>query len=376
MNTMYARRSIACLLIAAFAGLTAACGSGGNGNGASGNAGPSSGASASTVAGAGSPTASASASSGNTAPAGSGASGTPGKLTKATLVLNWFAEPEHGGNFAAVAKGFYQDVGLDLTIQNGGPQVSSSQIVASGKADFGIVNGDDVLVARQEGIPIVAIATAFQKSPQALFYHKESGIKDFSDLNGHKVYVASTASFWQYMKNKYKLDRVQEMKYTGSLVNFVNDPNAVTQGYITSETYTLQQQGVDFDTLLNADSGYNIYANVYITTEKMIKEHPDLVKAFVEATVKGWDYYKDHYEEINPEIQKMNPDMTLDMMTFSAEQEKDFAFGGDAATNGTGTMSEARWAEVQQQLLDVGVLKKAEPIQNAFTTQFLPGANP
>jgi NitT/TauT family transport system substrate-binding protein len=367
MNTKYARRSICCLLIAAFAGLTAACGSSGGGSNASGSASPGSGAAAPS---------SASASAGSAAPADGGASGTPGKLTKATLVLNWFAEPEHGGNFAAVAKGFYQDAGLDLTIQNGGPQVSSSQIVASGKADFGMVNGDDVLVARQEGIPIVAIATAFQKSPQALFYHKESGIKDFSDLNGHKVYVASTASFWQYMKNKFNLNKVQEMKYTGSLVNFVNDPNAVTQGYITSETYTLQQQGVDFGTLLNADSGYNIYANVYITTEKMIKEHPDLVKAFVEATVKGWDYYRDHYEEINLEIQKMNPDMSLDMMKFSAEQEMDFAFGGDAATDGTGTMSEARWAEVQQQMLDVGVLKKAEPIQNAFTTQFLPGANP
>ncbi|MCC3372690.1 ABC transporter substrate-binding protein [Cohnella sp. REN36] len=369
MKNVLARRSTAFLQIVALTVLMAACGS--NGNNASESPSPSPGASASTEAGTGSPAATASA--GSSAPVDSAASETPKDLVKSTLVLNWFAEPEHGGNFAAVAKGFYKDAGLDLTIQNGGPSVSSSQIVASGKADFGMVNADDVLVARQEGIPIVAIATAFQKSPQALFYHKESGIKDFSDLNGHKVYVASTASFWQYMKNKFKLDKVQEMKYTGSLVNFVNDPNAVTQGYITSETYTLQQQGVDFGTLLNADSGYNIYAGVYITTEKMIKEHPDRVKTFVEATVKGWDYYKDHSEEINPEIQKMNPDMTLDMMKFSAELEMDFAFGGDAATNGTGTMSEARWTELQQQLLDVGLLKKTEAIQNVFTTQFLPG---
>ncbi|MBB6732016.1 ABC transporter substrate-binding protein [Cohnella zeiphila] len=372
MRPVSARRGIAYTLIVALTALTAACGS--NGNGASESAsspaasagGASSSPPAATASGAG-PSASASASTG-------AASETPKETVKSTLVLNWFAEPEHGGNFAAVAKGFYKDAGLDLTIQNGGPSVSSSQIVAAGKADFGMVNADDVLVARQEGIPIVAIATAFQKSPQALFYHKESGIKDFSDLNGHKVYVAATASFWQYMKSKYKLDKVQEMKYTGSLVNFVNDPNAVTQGYVTSETYTLQQQGVDFGTLLNADSGYNIYAGVYITTEKMIKEHPDRVKAFVEATVKGWDYYKDHSDEINPEIQKMDPDMTLDMMKFSAEKEMEFAFGGDAATNGTGTMSEARWTELQKQMLDAGVLKKADPIQEAFTLEFLPGA--
>lgn len=351
MKPVTVRRSIALsLIVALIAVILAACGSKTDNSSSSGSSGSN---------------------AGNT----SGGASEPETKTpvKATLVLNWFAEPEHGGNFAALVKGFYKDAGLDMTLMPGGPQVSSTQIVAAGKAEFGMANADDILVARQEGIPIVAIATAFQKSPQALFYHKNSGIKDFSDLNGHKVYVASTASFWLFMKNKYKLDKAQEMKYTGSLVNFVNDPQAVTQGYVTSETYTLQQQGVDFGTLLNADSGYNIYAGVYFTTEKMIKEHPDQVKAFVEATVKGWDYYKDHYEEINPSIQEKNPDMSLDMMKFSAEKEMDFAYGGDAATKGTCTMSEERWSELQKQLVDVGVLKKAEPIANAFTLEFLPG---
>lgn len=297
---------------------------------------------------------------------------TPKSLTKATVVLNWFPEPEHGGNYAALAKGFYKEAGLDMTLMPGGPQVSSTQIVASGKAEFGMANGDDILVARGQGIPIVAIATAYQKSPQALFYHKSSGIQDFSDLNGHKVYVASTASYWQFLKSRFKLDQAQEMRYTGSLVNFVNDPNAVTQGYVTSETYTLTQEGVDFGILLNADSGYNIYAGVYFTTEKMIAEQPELVKAFVEATVKGWDYYKDHAEEINPSIQEKNPDMSLDMMKFSAEKGMDFAFGGDAATMGTGIMTAERWSEVQKQLVEVGVLKEEEPIEKVFTTEFLP----
>ncbi|MEC0228237.1 ABC transporter substrate-binding protein [Paenibacillus alba] len=296
----------------------------------------------------------------------------PKAVVPSTLVLNWFAEPEHGGNFAALAKGYYKDAGFDMTLMPGGPSVSSTQIVASGKAQFGMANGDDILVARQEGIPVVAIATSMQKSPQALFYHKDSGIKDFSDLNGHKVYVASTASFWQFMKKKYKLDTAQEMKYTGQLVNFVSDKNALTQGYVTSEPFTLEQQKVEFGTLLNADSGYNIYAGVYFTTEKMIAEHPDQVQAFVEATVKGWDYYKDHSEEINPSIKEKNPDMGLDMMKFSAAKEMDFVFGGDAATKGTGIMTKERWEEVQKQLVDVGILKSAESIDKVFTTQFMP----
>ncbi|NOU69572.1 myristoyl transferase [Paenibacillus sp. LMG 31461] len=293
-------------------------------------------------------------------------------IVPATVVLNWFAEPEHGGNFAALSKGYYKDAGFDMTLMPGGPSVSSTQIVASGKAQFGMANGDDILVARQEGIPVVAIATSMQKSPQALFYHKDSGVKDFGDLNTHKVYVASTASFWQFIKNKYKLTNAQEMKYTGQLVNFVSDKTALTQGYVTSEPFTMDQQKVEYGTLLVADSGYKIYAGVYFTTEKMIAEHPDQVKAFVEATVKGWDYYKDHSDEINPSIQTKNPDMGLDMMKYSAAKEMDFVFGGDAATKGTGIMTKERWEEVQKQLVEVGVLKTAENIDKVFTTQFLP----
>ena len=295
------------------------------------------------------------------------------KIEKTSLVLNWFAEPEHGGSFAALDKGYYKDAGLDVTIMPGGPQVVSTQIVASGKAEFGIANGDDILVARQEGVPVVAIAAAFQKSPQVLIYHEDSGIKGFEDLNGKTVYVAPAASYWLYINSKFKLDQAQEMKYTGSLVNFVNDPNAVTQGYITSEPYTLDKQGVPVKSLLIADSGYDLYANVYFTTEEMIAKQPEKVKAFVEATLKGWEYYKDHYEEINPSLHKMNPDMDLEMMKYSAETEMDLIFTGDALEQGTGIMTEARWSEVQKQLMEVGVLKKEEPIGNAFTTQFLTG---
>ena len=294
------------------------------------------------------------------------------KTVAVTQVTNWFAEPEHGGQYAALMKGYYKDAGFDMTIMPGGPQVSAAQIVASGKAQFGMIQGDDLIIARQQGIPLVAIAAAFQKNPQGLIYHKGQPIKDFADLNGRKVYVASAAGYWEFIKKKYKLDTVQDMKYTGQLVNFINDPTAVTQGYITAEPYALKQQGFDTEMLLNADSGYNPYANVMFTTEKMIKEHPDQVKAFVEASIKGWDYYKDHSDEVNPKIKESNPDMTLDAMKYGAEKQKELVYGGDAATNGVGTMTKERWGTLIKQLAEIGVLKNEEDVSKVFTTEFLP----
>jgi NitT/TauT family transport system substrate-binding protein len=300
------------------------------------------------------------------------ASASEKKPVAVTQVTQWFAGPEHGGQYAALMKGFYKDAGIDMTIQPGGPQVSGIQIVASGKAQFGMTQADDLLLARQEGVPIVAIAAVFQKNPQILIYHKNDKIKEFADLNGHKVYVSVMSGYWEFIKKQFKLGKAQEMKYTGQLVNFVNDPTAVTQGYLTFEPFILKQQGQDVSSLLVADSGYNPYGNVLYTTEKMLKENPDLVKAYLDASVKGWNYYKDHSDEVYPFLTKYNSDLTSEVSQYGVQVETDLIYGGDAAKNGVGIMSNERWSTLIKQLSDLGVLKKAEDVSKVFTNDYLP----
>jgi NitT/TauT family transport system substrate-binding protein len=294
------------------------------------------------------------------------------KLYPITQVTNWVAQPEHGGNYAALAKGFYKDAGLDMTITSGGPGVSATALVAAGKAQFGMGSTDEILMARANGIPLVGVAAIFQKSPQALLFHKGQDIKSFADLNGRKVFVNLGAGYWEYMKRAFKLDKVQEMKYNFELVSFVNDPKSVVQCYITSEPFELKKQGIETEYLLNADSGFSPYGNLMYTTEAFIKEHPEEVKAFVAATVKGWAYYNDNYKEINPVIQQRNPDMPVDKMEFGANAQKPLIVGGDAEKNGIGTMTKERWETMNKQLVEVGVLKAPQDVSKAYTTEFLP----
>lgn len=338
--------------------LVSACGGNGGGSNANGGASPSAAPSAAAES-----------------PEATGASEfqAPAELTKVSLVTNWFAEPEHGGQYTAFDKGYYKEAGLDMTIIPGGPQVSAMQIVASGKAEFGMDQADAILRAREEGIPVVAIAATFQTNPQVLIYHKGDNITGFGDLNGHQVFTAAGATYWEYIKKAFKLDSVKEMKYNGSLAVFMDDKTAVTQGYVTSEPFALKQQGVDVDYLLIHDSGYQPYANVLYTTEDMIKNKPEVVKQFVEASVKGWEYYKDHYEEMNPEIQKRNPDMALDQMKYSAETQIDFVYGGDAAEMGVGAMTEERWTKLADQMKELGLVSQDMDVSKAYTTEFLPG---
>jgi NitT/TauT family transport system substrate-binding protein len=298
----------------------------------------------------------------------------PAEAVKVTQVMNWFAEPELGGQYAALAKGYYKDAGIDMTNQSGGPGVSSVQIVAAGKAQFGVTEADGILLARKEGVPVVAIAAIFQKNPQVFIYHKEdTSLKDFSSFNGHQVIVGAGAPFWEYIKKAYKLDKVKEVAYTGQLGPFIADKTAVIQGYLTSEPFALAAQGVDSGAFLIHDSGYQPYTTVLFTTEKLIKEQPDLVAKYVSATIKGWEYYKVNFEEINAStIQKENPDLKLDAMKLGATAEMDLIFGMDAATGGVGTMTKDRWDALGGQLKGLNLIPADLDISAAYTTQFLP----
>jgi NitT/TauT family transport system substrate-binding protein len=298
----------------------------------------------------------------------------PAEAVKVTQVMNWFAEPELGGQYAALAKGYYKTAGIDMTNQSGGPGVSSVQIVAAGKAQFGVTEADGILLARKEGVPVVAIAAIFQKNPQVFIYHKtDASIKDFSSFNGHQVIVGAGAPFWEYIKKAYKLDNVKEVGYTGQLGPFIADKTAVIQGYLTSEPFVLAAQGVESGTLLIHDSGYQPYTTVLFTTEKLIKEQPELVAKYVEASIKGWTYYKDNFDEINTgTIQKENPDLKADGMKAGATAEMDLIFGMDASTGGVGIMTKERWEALGGQLKGLGLVPADMDVSAAYTTQFLP----
>src|SRR5690606_5523535 len=191
-------------------------------------------------------------------------------------------------------------------------------------------------------------------------------------IEGHNVIIASGSNFWPFVKAKFDYKNITEQTYTGSLVEFVNDPNSVIQSFATSEPYVMEQEGVNIELRLVSESGYNPYMNLIFTTEDFIKENPETVRQFVAASLKGWDYYKENFEEINPVLQEGNPDVPLEKMAFSAQAAMEYIYTGDALEHGLGYMSEDRWQQLADQLIEVGLLKADTDVTEAFTTEFLP----
>lgn len=297
----------------------------------------------------------------------------PMETKKAKLVLNWFPKAQHGGVYAAQEQGIFEKHGFDVTIEPGGPQVSAVQIVASGNADFGLAHADQIIIAKNQGIDLVVLAAALQGSPQAFMFQENVEVDSFEDLNGRTVFIQPGITYWDFLKSKYDLSGAKEMTYNGQHVNFLADPESVTQAFVTSEPFFMEKEGVKTKTLLISESGYNPYNVVLFVTKEYLEKNKETVASFVTAFSEGWMSYKDTSSEVNAAIHAANPNIALDAIEFEDQAQKEFVYGGDAAEHGFGYMTEERWTTLIDQMAELGLLKEKFDANDIFTTEFLPG---
>src|SRR5271168_5150589 len=228
-----------------------------------------------------------------------------------TLQTDWYPQPEHGGFYDALLKGYYKDEGLDIRIAPGGPYVSGEQQVSGGAAQFAMGSSDQVLVAVSRGLPVIAVEATMQQDPQAIMLHKVSPVQSFADLNGHAIAVKPGSIWFQYLVKRYNLSNVREIPATYSVANFLQDPNYIQQCFVTSEPYFARKSGAEIKTMLISDTGYQPYRVVFTATS-FLHEHPELVAKFVRASLRGWRDYLSDPTTANTEIRKLNPAMSPD----------------------------------------------------------------
>ena len=294
-------------------------------------------------------------------------------LVKVTLQADWYPQPEHGGFYTALVKGYYRQEGLDLSIQPGGPYVVVPQQVASGSAQFGMASSDQILEAVADGQPLIAVAATMQRDPQGIMVRKDSPIRSFADLNGHTVAVELGSTWWEYLLKRYKLESVREIPATFSVANFIADPQYIQQAFATSEPYFARQAGIETRILLTADAGYSPY-RVMFTTRDFLIQHPDVVARFVRASLKGWQDYLTDPAPANAAISKLNPALNPQWMQFTWQALRDggFVTGDDHSSRQLGRMEADRWTTMYNQLLELKVIEKPFDPTKAYTLQFTP----
>ncbi len=293
-------------------------------------------------------------------------------LTKIVFQADWYPQPEHGGFYTALAKGYYKDEGLDVTILPGGPYVSMEQQVASGGAQFGMGSSDKTLESVSDGQPILAVAATMQRDPQGIMVRKDSPIHSFADLNGHTVAVKPGSTWFEFLVKRYQLNDAHEIPAMQNVANFVANPEYIQQAFATSEPFFAHQAGIETRVLLTSDAGYNPYRVMFTTTTYM-QQHPEIVAKFVRASLKGWKDYLNDPAAAHAMIAKLNPALNPEWMQFTWQQLRDghFVTGDDPSGAQIGQMDPKRWATMYEQLVDLKVIDKPFDPTTAYTLQFL-----
>jgi len=295
--------------------------------------------------------------------------------TKIRFLTNWFAQAEHGGFYAAKAAGLYEAAGLDVDIAMGGPQVNGTQLLAGGAADIIIGYDIQTLLSVEKGLPLVAIGAVNQFDLQGILAHKN--VTSLAGLKGHTVLLASTAyaTFWPWLKLKYGFTDDMAGTYTFNLQPFFVDPAVAQQAYVTSEPYEAQKHGVAYNFFLFAKDGYPPYSSTLVTTRGFMAQNSDAVARFMRASMQGWKTYLQSPAPGNALIKSANPKMTADQLAYSVAKFKQLKVvtGGDAATLGIGTMTDARWEKTRDFLVAANVLKASTDWKQAYTLRYVQG---
>ncbi len=296
---------------------------------------------------------------------------------KVVFGTNWLAQAEHGGFYQSVADGTYAECGLDVEIVTGGPQVNNRALMLAGRIDFHM--GGDMLQAFNavaEEIPVVAVAASFQKHPQVILAHPGVAdsweeLKDLTLLIGDNGFT----SYYQWMVAEHGFTVEQRQPYTFNPAPFIADDQLGMQGYLSSEPYAIAKEaGFTPNVFLIADAGYSTYATTIETMAATIEERPEVVKCFVEGSIKGWyNYLYGDNSAADDLIKAANPDMTQDKIEFAiaAMLENGIVDSGDSLNLGIGAMTEEKVAGFFNKMVEAGVISGDIAWEASFTTDFV-----
>ncbi len=290
-------------------------------------------------------------------------------LTPVSFQTDWYPQPEHGGFYEALLKGYYRDEGLDVTILPGGPTNVAEQQISTGAAQFAMGSSDRILQAVSQGEPLVAVGATMQTDPQGIMLHTDSPVHSFQDLDGHSIAVKAGSTWFEYLVRRYNLKNAREIPATYSIANFLADPDYIQQIFVTSEPFFARKAGASVRTLLISDTGYAPY-RVFFTAQSYLAQHPDVVAKFTRASIRGWRDYIQDPGIVNADLLKLNPAQAPEQMQFTWQALKDghFIDGGNPAN--TGHMDPVRWAAMYAQLSDLGLIAHTFDPASAYTLQY------
>jgi NitT/TauT family transport system substrate-binding protein len=284
---------------------------------------------------------------------------------KIRLALDWKPEPEFGGFYAAP----FSASQLDVEILPGGAGTPTVQMVGAGSAEFGVVEADELIVARSRGNDVVALFAVFQDNPLALMAHASRKFSSIADIfkKGATLAVQKGLPYVQLLEKQYSFANVKVVPSPGGDISaFLRDPDFVQQVFVTSEFLTAKRQGADAQVFPISQVGFNPYSGVIASSGDYLRKNPEIAKAMLAAMRAGWRSYLDNPGTTNQRMNQLNPSMSIAGFTESADAQKPLIENDQTGRDGLGMMSRDRWQTLITQLKDLGDIQQAPAPGDCF----------
>jgi polar amino acid transport system substrate-binding protein len=253
-------------------------------------------------------------------------------VEKISVQLQWVDQFQFAGYYVAKEKGFYKDAGLEVTIQKFNPKQLAVDEVMSGKSTYGI-GRSSLLVDRMRGKDVVVLSAIFQSSPFILLSEKSLDIKTPRDLIGKRIMM--TEDFQDTISIRVMLnsqgigtDDLRYLEHSYNPMDLANGKTDVMACYISNEPFILKEKGIETNAISPEAYGFDFYSDILFTSESEIKNHPKRVRAFVDATLKGWEYAFEHIPETAQLIRNHynTQNKSLESLIYEGEVLKSLAF--------------------------------------------------
>jgi NitT/TauT family transport system substrate-binding protein len=299
-------------------------------------------------------------------------------LAKASLRLKWLPQAQFAGFYVALAKGYYKAEGIDLTINPGGPNLLTENLVATGADTFGLSGGtDSVFAARDKNLPIVCIGVAHQITPFIFVARKDGPVKTLQDFKGKTVTTWFTGAnhvlTGMLAKEGIKADDLKIQPQQVSVTPFVEGNVDVITATYYNEFYTIQSRMPkdSLKTFVAEDYGITFPRDTLIVSETTAKEKPDLVKAFLRASIKGWkDAFADPKGGVDA-VMAIAPTLDRAQQEFMLTEIKRLMVAGKATQNGLFSIDADAIRTAHDFFLKYGVISKPLDLAVAYDASFI-----
>ena len=286
-----------------------------------------------------------------------------------TLLMDWFPQGNQSGYWQAQFDNEYHD-DVKIIVKSGGPKVNTTAQVAAGSVEFGLQASDSVMLANAKGAGLKGIFVSLNHVPYTLVFHPNTGVNSVKDLDGRPFAVKMGVTYWKWVKHTYQLNAVKEFPLTGDLGLFARTPQQFQQGYSLFLPARLDAKGVANEQITVESLGYRPYS-VLFTTDKLIKENPELVQTVVDRLSISFpkslvdpkptrDFILSKSKKVNAEIHNN----ALELM------KRDFL---PKDWSKIGCQDPNRWVELANQMKEVDVLPANFDPHSSYDTSFKKG---